>query len=82
MFMHPLRKIPGPTLAKITELWRTGRYFRGKWHEDILECHRKHGPVVRLSPNEVSIVSPDLIKTAFGYSTGTVKVSTAASSSI
>ncbi|KAJ5392309.1 hypothetical protein N7509_007799, partial [Penicillium cosmopolitanum] len=73
MFMHPLRKIPGPTLAKITELWRTGRYFRGKWHEDILECHRKHGPVVRLSPNEVSIVSPDLIKTAFGYSTGTVK---------
>ncbi|CEL11547.1 hypothetical protein ASPCAL14648 [Aspergillus calidoustus] len=72
-FMHPLRKIPGPPLAKVTELWRTGRYLRGRWHEDILECHRKYGPVVRLSPNEVSIVSPDLVKTVFGHSTGSAK---------
>lgn len=73
IFLHPLRKVPGPRLAKITELWRTNRYFRGYWHRDILELHRQYGPVVRISPNEVSIVSPELAKTIYSYSGGTQK---------
>lgn len=73
IFLHPLRKVPGPRLAKITELWRTNRYFKGYWHRDILDLHRQYGPVVRISPNEVSIVSPELAKTIFSYSGGTPK---------
>lgn len=74
IFLHPLRKVPGPRLAKVTELWRTNRYLKGYWHRDILELHRKYGPVVRISPNEVSIVSPELAKTIYSYSGGTQKV--------
>lgn len=74
IFLHPLRKVPGPRLAKITELWRTNHYFKGYWHRDILDLHRKYGPIVRISPNEVSIVSPELAKTIYSYSGGTLKV--------
>ncbi|KAH8788403.1 cytochrome P450 [Diaporthe sp. PMI_573] len=73
VFLHPLSKVPGPRLAKITELWRTNRYIRGYWHRDILDLHRKYGPVVRISPNEVSIVSPEVSKTVYSYSGGTQK---------
>jgi hypothetical protein len=73
-YLHPLRKVPGPRLARVTELWRSNRYFRGQWHHDILKLHRQYGPVVRVAPNEVSIVSPDLIKTVYGYTEGTRKV--------
>ncbi|KAF1956096.1 cytochrome P450 [Byssothecium circinans] len=51
-FFHPLRNVPGPFLAKFTELWRTRRYFLGQWHDDIVELHREYGPVVRIAPNE------------------------------
>ena len=73
IFFHPLRSIPGPFLAKFTEAWRTYKYARGKWHEDVLALHRKYGPVVRVSPNEVSIVDKEGIRKVFGHGTGTKK---------
>ncbi|KAI0418848.1 cytochrome P450 [Xylaria grammica] len=73
LYAHPLRKVPGPFLARITELWRTVHYFRGTWFDDILELHRKYGPVVRISPNEVSVVSPDLTKLVYSHGKGTTK---------
>ncbi|KAI0433428.1 cytochrome P450 [Xylaria sp. FL1042] len=73
LYAHPLSKVPGPFLARITELWRTIHYFRGTWFDDILELHRKYGPVVRVSPNEVSVVSPDLTKSVYSHAKGTVK---------
>ncbi|KAI1365887.1 cytochrome P450 [Xylaria arbuscula] len=73
LYAHPLRKVPGPFLARITEIWRTVHYFRGTWFDDILELHRKYGPVVRISPNEVSVVSPDLTKTIYSHGKGTAK---------
>lgn len=48
--------------------------MKGTWHNDILEVHRRYGSIVRISPNEVSVVHPDLIKTIFGHSKGTMKV--------
>lgn len=75
LYVHPLRKVPGPFLARISELWRSFHYFRGTWFDDILELHRKYGPVVRISPNEVSVVSPDLTKSVYGHGKETVKVS-------
>ncbi|KAL1887617.1 hypothetical protein Sste5346_010118 [Sporothrix stenoceras] len=73
IFLHPLRNIPGPFLAKFTEAWRTYKYARGKWHEDVLTLHRKYGRVVRVSPNEVSIVDKEGIRRVFGHGTGTKK---------
>lgn len=73
-YLHPLNRVPGPRLAQITEFWRTWRYFQGGWFHDVAELHRMYGPVVRIAPNEVSVVSPDLIKTVFSHSGGTPKV--------
>ncbi|KAI1300027.1 cytochrome P450 [Xylaria venustula] len=73
LYAHPLSKVPGPFLARITELWRTVHYFRGTWFDNILELHRKYGPIVRISPNEVSVVSPDLTKSVYSHGKGTVK---------
>ena len=74
IFFHPLRNIPGPFAAKFTELWRTRKYFAGNWHNDILSAHRKYGPVVRISPNEVSFVDKEALIKVYGHSTGTKKV--------
>ena len=53
---HPLRNIPGPFLAKLTGHWRNDRTWRGTWHDDILQLHERYGRVVRIAPNEVSVV--------------------------
>lgn len=73
-YLHPLRKVPGPFLARITELWRTNKYASGQWHQDILDLHRQYGPVVRVSPNEVSFVDQAALEQVYGHSTGTKKV--------
>ncbi|KAL1866737.1 hypothetical protein Daus18300_006681 [Diaporthe australafricana] len=74
-YLHPLRKVPGPFLARITELWRTNKYASGQWHQDILELHRQYGPVVRVSTNEVSFVDQAALEQVYGHSTGTKKTS-------
>jgi hypothetical protein len=47
----------------------------GNWHQDILDLHNQYGPVVRISPNEVSIVNVDALQAVYGHSKGTRKVS-------
>ncbi|ETS80078.1 hypothetical protein PFICI_07607 [Pestalotiopsis fici W106-1] len=74
-FLHPLRHVPGPFPAKITELWRTRRYMLGNWHQDILDLHKLYGPIVRVSPNEVSIVDKNALVSVFGHGKGTKKTS-------
>lgn len=75
-YFHPLSRIPGPFLAGVTELWRTTKYASGQWHQDILDLHRKYGPVVRISPNEVSFVDQAALEQVYSHSTGTKKVTT------
>ena len=74
IFLHPLSTIPGPLLAKFSNLWINIRYMRGSWHEDILAAHRKYGDVVRITANEVSFVNAQALKVIYGYSTATKKV--------
>ena len=75
ILLHPLSTVPGPFLAKFSNLWINIRYIRGSWHEDILAVHQQYGDVVRITPNEVSFVDVQALKTVYGYSTGTKKVS-------
>ncbi|KAK1985262.1 cytochrome P450 4A10 [Colletotrichum cereale] len=55
VFFHPLRHIPGPFFAKFTRLWLFYHDFGGNPHKHIRELHQRLGPLVRISPNEVSI---------------------------
>ncbi|CCC14510.1 unnamed protein product [Sordaria macrospora k-hell] len=62
---HPLRKYPGPFLAKFTNIYRLYRTVRGNYYNDLVEMHRKYGPVVRTAPNVLDIDYPEMIKTVF-----------------
>jgi hypothetical protein len=73
VYFHPFAGIPGPQLAAITGLWRSYYYARGSWHDDILELHSKYGRVVRIAPNEVSVVDATAAKRLFGHGKGARK---------
>lgn len=75
VFFHPLRHVPGPKLAKISQAWRNYRYVRGTWHDDVLELHQRYGNIVRIAPKEVSFVDAGALKNLYGHGTKAVKVS-------
>lgn len=65
--LHPLKSIPGPFLARFTGLWRSYHYFRGTWHDDVLAIHERYGRVVRIAPDEVSVVDSETLKNLYGH---------------
>ena len=67
LFLHPLAGVPGPFVARFTGLWRTTKYFKGTWFDDILGLHQKYGRVVRIAPNEVSFVDGEALKRLYGH---------------
>lgn len=61
----PLKKIPGPFLAKFSNIWRFLNHY-GQIHiETQRKLHEKHGDVVRLGPTTVSLADTSLIKTIY-----------------
>ena len=64
-FTSPIKNIPGPVLAKFTNLWRLFNVWGGKAEATQLDLHRQYGSAVRLGPNCVSVSDPDLIKTIY-----------------
>ncbi|KAI0975841.1 cytochrome P450 [Xylaria arbuscula] len=50
---HPLRKYPGPLIAKLTDAY--GGFFavRGSLHVETYKNHLKYGPVVRPAPDRL-----------------------------
>ena len=54
-YLTPLRRIPGPFLASVSQLDRLRTAASGKQYEDHLAYHRQYGPLVRLGPRHVSI---------------------------
>ena len=65
-FFTPLRKIPGPSLARYTYLWLPWKVSQGRNHIFWRELHAEHGPIVRVGPNRVTFSDPDLLSTVFG----------------
>ena len=64
-FLSPLRSIPGPLLAKSTNIWRAYHTHQGCVDRKHVELHRKYGSAVRIGPNCVSISDPSLIRTIY-----------------
>lgn len=67
LYFHPLAHVPGPLLAKLSGWWRNYRYFSGTWHDDILQVHRRYGPIVRIAPNELSVLDAHVTKQLYGH---------------
>jgi len=69
-YYHPLAKFPGPPWACAT--WLYGAYYDllvgpgGQFTSHIRQLHAKYGPVVRISPDEISINDPDFYDEYYG----------------
>lgn len=67
--------IPGPFLAKISNIWRFVDVATGHAEVTLSELHRKYGDYVRLGPKVVSVRDLDAIKIIYGINKGYDKVS-------
>ncbi|KAK1224555.1 hypothetical protein PQX77_012534 [Marasmius sp. AFHP31] len=63
---HPLAKVPGPMILKITKFWRMYICWTGKQHIMLKELHDRYGPIVRSGPNDVSVIDHSSIKEVLG----------------
>lgn len=61
----PLRRYPGPFLAKFTNLWRMYHISQKSFHKVVEDLHKQYGPVVQIGPNVLDVDDPNLIKTVF-----------------
>lgn len=61
LFLHPLAGVPGCKNASMTRLYHVYwcyRNGRSQYYRKVDEMHREFGPIVRISPNEVSLSDP------------------------
>ncbi|KAH8763760.1 cytochrome P450 [Diaporthe sp. PMI_573] len=70
LFLHPLRKFPGPLAHRASVLPVAFKVARGRWTTGILPLSDKFGPVVRVAPNELVFTDPDAWKDIYGYQNG------------
>ncbi|KAL5402290.1 hypothetical protein PMIN03_010802 [Paraphaeosphaeria minitans] len=61
LFFSPLAKFPGPKIAAVTTWYEFYHdYFRrGNYVFKIKEMHDRYGPIVRITPHELSIHDPE-----------------------
>lgn len=70
----PLKDIPGPFLAKITNLWRLIDHYNATQISTQRRLHEELGPAVRIGPNVVSLNDPALLKTVYSTRGEYIKV--------
>lgn len=62
-----LSRIPGPFIASISNLWK----INAAWQEDMparnIALHKKHGPLVRIGPNMISVDEPSAMSIIYGF---------------
>ncbi|ENH74671.1 Cytochrome P450 67 [Fusarium oxysporum f. sp. cubense race 1] len=65
LYLSPLRKFPGPWLAATSNAWEIYHSLTNDRLCAIHELHEKHGNVVRIGPNQVSVASPEAFHHVF-----------------
>ncbi|KAK4233426.1 cytochrome P450 [Achaetomium macrosporum] len=63
---HPLRSVPGPWINSVSELPAAFALVTGNQHLYYRSLHEKYGPVVRVSPNELSFISVEAREEVYG----------------
>lgn len=72
-FFTPLRKVPGPLLARFTNLWIAWKSGEGRSHLLWRELHAKYGALVRTGPKRVLFNDPELLATMYGAGSNYIK---------
>ena len=70
-----LRSIPGPWIASFTDLWRLLVVRHGRFEVACQKLHDKHGDLVRIGPNCISVADPREIRQIYGITRLFQKVS-------
>ncbi|KAF8904734.1 cytochrome P450 [Gymnopilus junonius] len=65
---HPLSRYPGPWQCRLTKLWGTYIAWNGKPQVYYKKLHDQYGAIVRIGPNELSVIDADLIPNILGAS--------------
>lgn len=68
-----LASVPGPLVAKFSNLWVASGARRGKKFEIVDQAHREHGKVVRIGFNHVSIADERGLNVVYGHGNGFLK---------
>lgn len=66
LFFAPLSHIPGPKITALTCLWVIYHEFKGDRTLQLDRLHQQYGPVVRVSPGEVSFNCYEALKEIYG----------------
>lgn len=69
VFFHPLRKYPGPVSHKITHLVEAYHQLQGTSVYHLRDLHQKYGNIVRVNPNELSIIDDQAWTDIYGHRT-------------
>ncbi|KAI4858965.1 cytochrome P450 [Hypoxylon rubiginosum] len=67
VFLHPLRKFPGPLVGRATHLWRAIKIQSGDLPQTVKKLHDIYGPVVRIAPDELSFIESQAWKDIYGH---------------
>ncbi|KAH8103863.1 cytochrome P450 monooxygenase pc-bph [Cristinia sonorae] len=70
---HGLRHIPGPPLAKLSNVWLSWLSRTSRINTILHEQHKKYGKVVRIAPNHVSIADPAALHAIYGHGSQALK---------
>lgn len=68
-----LRNIPGPFLAKFSNIWIASGARKGKKFAWVDSAHGEYGKVVRVGYNHVSIATPEGLQAVYAHGNGFVK---------
>jgi cytochrome P450 len=69
VFFHPLSRFPGPIRRHASILPWAYHFLRGRNPYATLRLHEQYGPVVRISPSEISFAYPEAWKEIYAVST-------------
>lgn len=64
--LHPLAGHRGPILWRVTKFSAAYYGSFGKYHIKLKQLHDEYGPIVRIGPNELSIIQADMIPHILG----------------
>ncbi|KAJ7754164.1 cytochrome P450 monooxygenase [Mycena maculata] len=64
---YHLRKYPGPILAKISYAWLLWVGISGRRSQIIHKIHKKYGPIIRISPSEISFSHPAAYSDVYSF---------------
>ena len=68
-FFSPVAKFPGPILCRASRWYMASLDFLNLRLPYVLALHEKHGPIVRIGPNELHVASDEALKVLSGART-------------